>query len=455
MDDAKLSRAMNLSVAEGALATVMGTLAGGVFLTGFALSMGATGLQIGVLAALPVLANFAQIAGACWIEWTGERKRFCLWTSLVSRLLWLPLLLVPMLLPDDAAGHRVWWMAAALGVLSVLASMSGVAWLSWIKDLIPAPSRVAFLGRRHLFNTALSLAMGMLGAFYLDWTRAADPASLTGFIVVLAVAMACGLVGLPLLGSIPAPPPPKPSPQSLLTRLTSPLREGNFRRLVTFYMVWNLSVHLAQPFFAVYMLEKLGLSFAAVTALAMLSSIIGLLANGFWVRLTERFGTKPIVLIATLGDVLVPLGWLLVSPSTSWLLVPIHCWGVFNAPLSTGPNNILLKLSPEQGAAPYLATFNAVVGPVSAIASVLGGLLLASFGSAVWSLGPLDLGGLKTVFLLSCVGRLVSLILLWRVEEPASLPVIHVFHALKPRLRPRPATVTDDEPAPQPVATAA
>src|SRR3954469_20106448 len=96
MEDGVLRRSMNLSVAEGALATVMGTLAGGVFLTGFALEMGASGFQIGVLSALPVFANLAQLAGAFIIERRGECKQLCVATSVISRLLWLPIVLLPL-----------------------------------------------------------------------------------------------------------------------------------------------------------------------------------------------------------------------------------------------------------------------------------------------------------------------------------------------------------------------
>ena len=62
------------SVAEGALATVMTTLLGGVFLTAFALRLGASELQIGLLGATTPLASVAQLAGSWAIERTGRRS---------------------------------------------------------------------------------------------------------------------------------------------------------------------------------------------------------------------------------------------------------------------------------------------------------------------------------------------------------------------------------------------
>src|SRR5688572_7909311 len=64
-------RCLKLSLAEGALATAMGTLQSGVFLMGFALLLGASPLVLGLLAALPALAQLAQLVGAAWMERHG------------------------------------------------------------------------------------------------------------------------------------------------------------------------------------------------------------------------------------------------------------------------------------------------------------------------------------------------------------------------------------------------
>lgn len=433
MDVGRLNRAMNVSVAEGALATAMGTLAGGVFLTGFALEMGASRLQIGILAALPVLGNLAQLWGASIIAHTGACKPLCMITSLASRLLWLPILIMPLLLPRDGTG--VWWIIAVFGLLSALASLGGVGWLVWIKELIPAPRRVEFFGRRNFYNSALSLALGMASAVCLDWSRAEDVHSLVGFIGVFFVAMACGLVGWALLNTIPAPPRALPDRTSVFQQFTGPLKDQNFRSLVSFYAVWNLSVHLAQPFFAVYMLQKMHLSFACVTGLATLSSLLGLLANGFWTRLSAQYGTRPVVLVATLCDVCVPLCWLFASPGWWPLLIGIHCFGLINAPLTMGPNNFLMRLAPAKNSAPYLALFNSLIGSVSATAAICGGAIATVLLNWNWSVGPIEIGGLKVVFLLSALGRLASIAMLLRVREPESAPVLQVVGAFRDQAR--------------------
>lgn len=429
MDDALLKRSMNFSVAEGALATIMGTLTGGVFLTGFALEMGATRLQIGILSALPICANLVQLGGAYLLERRGECKSLCLTTTIISRLLWLPIFLVPFLFANSGS-FAIWVMIAAFTVGSFLSSIGGVAWLLWIKELIPKQQRVVFLGRRHLFNTGLSLVAGIVAAMGLDWARGAGHSS-AGFLSVFGAAMLCGLIGMPLLGAIPAPGPAHPDQASFRQLLTRPLQNQDFRALLGFYGVWNVGLQLAQPFFAVYMLQKMQLSFGCITALATMSSILGMLTTRFWTGLCDRFGTKPIVLIATMADLVTTIAWVFVMPEWFGLLVLIHCSGVFSAPLAMGPHNILLRLTPEKNAAFYLAIFNSIIGTAAAVAAIVGGLIATVFMDWSMNVGPIEIGGLKLVFILSAVVRLLSLPLLARVVEPDAGSVSQMIHVLR------------------------
>jgi len=425
----RLDRALVHSVMEGALATVMGSLLGGVFLTGFALYLGASRLQIGILAAVPAFANLSQLVGAYFLERSGRSKWLCLSMTWTSRLFWLPILLVPLILRSASGEEQTWWIIGLLAANAITGSIGGVAWLSWIKRLVPRDKRLNLFSRRHLFNTALAFTMSIAGALVLDACNHFLPGSVGGFLVVFAGAMACGLIGVWILGWIPEDEAPVSKAQPFLSSLAQPLKEQNFRRLVMFYSVWHLSTNLAAPFFAVYMLQKMQMPFWAVTLLATLSSVGGLAMNKFWTRLTQKFGIRPVVLLATLGDAFMPLCWLLVGPESYWLLLPIHLFGVFSAPLAMGPNNLVLKLAPEQNSSPYLAVFNAMTGPVTAIGAILGGYLAGSLAGE-WQVGPVSLTGLQLLFVISGLGRLFSLGLLYRVAEPQAEPVAHVFRVL-------------------------
>lgn len=66
-------RDLRMSIYDGAFATMMGSLCGGIFLVGFALNiLNANALQVGILAALPISANMAQILGSIHSESSGR-----------------------------------------------------------------------------------------------------------------------------------------------------------------------------------------------------------------------------------------------------------------------------------------------------------------------------------------------------------------------------------------------
>jgi MFS family permease len=439
MEAGKFSRALRVSVAEGALATVMTTLLGGVFLTAFALRLGANEMQIGLLAATTSLAHFSQLLGSWAVERSGQCKRVCMIASWTSRLLWLPILLVPFVLSGVSGEGQAWCILALLILSSLFGSVGGVAWLSWIKRLVPDEMRLRFLGRRHVFNTALTFSMSLASGLFVDaWTRW-YPDSLLGFIVVFAVAVTCGLISLLILRTMPEVPGRIPVAVPLGRLVKAPLTDGNYRRLIAFYATWNFVSNLATPFFAVYMLAVLQLSFATVTLLLMLSSITGLAATRLWTRFGDRFGTTNMVLVATLADVACPLLWLLVTPDNLWLLVPIHLLGVCAAPIAIGPNVLPLKLSPSENGSGHMALFNAITGPLTAAGAVVGGAITGWYAIEGTTA---TVEGLRTVFLLSAAGRFLSLFWLLHLREPDSIPlgrIVRVLHrASRRRLTERP-----------------
>jgi MFS family permease len=419
MDAAQWRRCVRLSVTEGALATAMGSLMSGVVLTGFALSLGASRLTVGLLAALPALANVMQLLGARWLNAGVDRKRFCVGTLAASRALWIAILAVPFI----GAGREsvaIAGLIVLVALSSILSSLGGVAWLSWIRDLVPAEKRLGFLGLRNQFDTALALCLSVLGAAFIDWWQAGDASSTGGFVWVLTAAMICGLTGIPILNRMHHPQPVR-QPEVVQDAGLPTAGGSNFRNLVLFYVCWNLATNLATPFFAVFMIEKLELPFWKITAFQALFGIAALAANGFWTKLGRRIGTRPVVFIATACDAFYPLCWFFLGSDSAWALPLLCLFGAFNTPLAVGAPTLVMRLAPDEKASSYLASFNAIIGIVMAGAAILGGYLAGLSSAPTINVGVAAIGGLQLIFLLSFIGRLGSLWILQRVHEPGEL----------------------------------
>ena len=92
-----LDRGRRALVRDAAWATTAGSLYGGVILVGFALELGASAFIIGLLAAIPFLAQLAQAAAIPLVERVRQRRKITLVSVTVARTLILGLALIPFL----------------------------------------------------------------------------------------------------------------------------------------------------------------------------------------------------------------------------------------------------------------------------------------------------------------------------------------------------------------------
>ena len=422
--------ALRLSTLEGALASVFGALTGGVFLTGFALRLGANELLIGVLAALPLFAAVAQLAGAYLVQRVGRRRAVCLGGAESSRLLWLLALALP-LMGGAAAGLAPWALFAIAALSQVLGALGGVAWLSWMADLVPLGIRGRYFGSRNVVCGVATALATVAAGWYLDRFPTAGPP--WGFATLFVLAVGAGWWSVAYLRRIPEPPVPAEGRRGQFRDVVrQPLRDPNFRRLVRFGIFWNLAVFFAAPFFIVYMLEALRLSYTQVASFTTLSTIAHLVTIRGWGRLADRYGHRPVMFVSGVLVVPVPLLWLFVAPgNVNWLCAGVHLLGgAAWAGHSLAASNLLLRLAPRAHNATYFSVYAALTGVGSAVGPVAGGLLAVWLRAHPVAVGPLPVDPFMAIFAASFVGRGLSILLLQRVAEPRQASVREVIRML-------------------------
>jgi len=89
-------------IRDGMASMAFTTLTGGPFLVAFALKLGASNLIIGLLAAIPPLAQLIQIPSIYLVEKIRNRKAISFTASGVNRLFWLSVAAIPFLSSIEA-----------------------------------------------------------------------------------------------------------------------------------------------------------------------------------------------------------------------------------------------------------------------------------------------------------------------------------------------------------------
>lgn len=420
--DASVRRWLALASVEGAFANVFVILTGGVFITGLALFSGANDVTIGLLSAIPFLAQVAQLLSAYLVDKTGYRKSITIWASVVARQIWwvcVPLLLLVGRIRTDV-------LLGIVAVSSISLMIANPAWMAWMADLVPQKIRGRYFGFRSMAVAVTTLLATIFGGLVLDHFRTIDRLQV-GFAVIITAAATFALVAVILLHKIPDRPPEKIRIPFHWTRLTAPFKNSDFRQLVSAFSFWNVAVGIAAAFYAVHMLTNLGMLFTQIAVYSSITSIVAIGLNRPWGKLIDRFGSKPIIVLCALGLTLVPLVWWLPRPGSVWIL-----WfeAVYSGALWTGFNlgvfNIPIAASPREGRTMYLAAFSVVSGGAFFVASLAGGVLAQSWSELRWHLGRQIVVNYHLLFALSALLRFIGAILFMRVHEPreTGLPVV-------------------------------
>ena len=387
----------------------------GVFITGFALYLGAKSLEIGLLGAIPVLAGVVQPLASFWAEKSKlTRKFFTNIFYIFSILFWIPIIFLPFF---KSLSYSLFLFFASYTLFNILISLTNPPYISWLGDVVPEDIRGRYFALRNMYagfaGMAVSLSMGRLVdvlpkkiAFPLVFTTAALFAIAEIIIIFLQ-------------------PEPYREPQkglSLINELVLPLKDKNFKFYTFFISFWNFAVIMPGQFFSVFMLKYLHLSYTTIVLVSISSGIAGLIAQPFFGYLADRYPNKSILLLTSIPASFVPFFYIFMTPRfPTFSLTLLYLVNIFAGAIWAGimltQFNLLLMFSPPIKRMSYVGIHSAFVSLTGAVSPFLGGLIVNALKGLHISFLALDLTNIKILFILSTVLRLLSLSLLRTVKE--------------------------------------
>jgi MFS family permease len=431
----KTRQGLRYSVIEGIFAHTFANLIGTIFLPAFALLLGAGSFEIGLLAAIPFLATLAQIPSATLVERIGNPRRVAVSFAFLARLLWLPIILLILLLHnyDPALLLSVFMLLFAL--YHMLGSMSGVAWLSWMSGLVPEQIRGRFFGLRNSVLGLVTITVTLSGGRFLDWYNNTfrDAPAVSAFEILYSVALVCGLISAVILMQKPDVPAIDHQSVRLNGKIRDILKYINFRKMLLFALFWSFSVNFASPFFVVFMLQDLHLSYTLISLMTVLSAVADLIGMGFWGNFSDQHGNRPVLIICAVGAAVSPALWYFTS-GQGWFILPLiavlhMAGGFFFAGYNLCSVNLVFRMVPRGGNALFFGMWSAVNGIAAAGGALTGGWFSQNIGPLLT--GPVFGSVFIPVFLVSSAMRLTSLSLLRRIEEETSTPAIRAVRILR------------------------
>jgi len=415
-------RSIRLVVYDGA-ASGGSVGVGDTFLAPFAIALGAGAAQVGLLSSLPILMGaLIQVMVPEAIQRGTRRRPLYTWAGLITALLWIPIILIPFLMKEGAVDAVI-----VLVLLSALANgVSIPALASTLADLIPERMRGRMVGAR---NRLIGLAgvVGMIGGGLLLKELGGD-GILIGFAVLFGLAMLLRLISTGLLSRVWEPPleVPQDSAFSLLEFLQR-MPFNNFGRFTILAAVMTFSTFVAAPYFVLYMLHDLRMSYPIYVLLILASSLASLFALPIWGRWADRYGNLWVIKVTGWLIPLAPIVWLV--SENFWYLVLIQVfagivWAGYNLSMA---NYISDAVTPARRPR-CVAYYNLLNGLATFLGSALGGFLATHLPPMPWSPWPL-----LTLFLVSGIARAITAIgfsALWEVRPVSPMVPGELFASL-------------------------
>lgn len=312
----KLERSLRINMLAASFGMVWMTVPLGMPLPLLMDAIGASGLQLGLLAGAWQFAMLAQVVSALATELCDRRKPFWATVSIIHRLLWI----VPAVVPIVLRGRPELWpgvIIAALATSNILGQAGTSLWQGWMADLLPPERAGRFWGRRHqMLSYGSTIAALSFGAILDRWTSPGHP--LLGFQIVFTIAGLVGVADIVTHLAVYEPPPQRhPPDKTILQRLAVPLRRPGFLRLTFAMAVWTgaaamLGYTMGLPgFFGIsYLKEQFGTNYSEAAFVFVASAVGGSLWTPTAGRLIDRFGGRTVLLWLVIGAPLLMLVWL-------------------------------------------------------------------------------------------------------------------------------------------------
>lgn len=408
--DRRLRRDLNLFVSAVAFGSMFFTVSAGMPFTNFAIALGADDFTFSVLFAIPAAFAVLQFFASWLMEKTRKRKLIFVASGIVQRALWIPIALVPMLMPMDRPELKLWAVIAILSVSSVASMFMNVSFFSWLGDIVPIRIRGRYLGLRYSISTAAGLVSVLIASLALDRIP-----GLGGYAIVFGILALFGVADIAHFIWIRDPPMAEPQREPFIRSLTGAFRNKGFVLYLLFWTAWAFCWNLPGPFYNKYALETLRISLPVATLAGQVAySLMAVLLVQWWGRRLDAHGHHWVLARCGLVLCAVPLVWLFASPGAVWpMLVYSLATGVFFCGVDLTSVQMLVTVTPQRNRSVYIAFYMVITSVVGvSLANLAGGWLLEWMGELSFRFAGLHFDRYKVLFAGASALRLIIVLLL-------------------------------------------
>ncbi len=342
------------------------------FLSVFAIRVGATPLELGLLAALPnLILLFSSGFGVWWLRHWGFRTAFE--AQKLPALGFRLVFLLPFFTPFLPQQYQPLWLVIAVCLPAIPQGIAGVNFLMMMRAAVSEARMPRLTGQRAL-GMNVCLGIGAL-AFGVLLERVAYPVN---YQAMFLIAFLFALISFWHVSRVRLITPEAAAPPPVSQTRTNPWRSGQFRSVAIITGLLHLAYTVLLSVIPLYLVRQLDATEGFMAVFGMLELAAGALAAMFAPRLIERIGTRAVMAWAMVALALAAVIIALAPSLTLTLLAAVLTGGAWTAAASVGLMSYFMTHTPQGEMSSYSVAFHQAIGLTMFIGPLLGSLLANS-----------------------------------------------------------------------------
>ncbi len=375
------------------------TFFGSVFIL-FLDKLGLNKTEIGSLLSLIPFAGTLAIFIAPFATRFGYKRTFITFFTLRKAITGL-LLLTPWVATRFGTGTASMYVAAITAGFALSKSIADTGAFPWIQEYIPDSVRGKYYATSNLFCTLSSFSAITIAGFVIE--RAAG---LTGFMLLIGAGVVAGFVAAWSYAHVPGGARRNDAQTADIRKVLAVARDPNFRRYMVGIGLIIVGFTPLLSFLPLFMRQVVGLSESNVVRLPMGALAGGLVAGYLWGWASDRYGSKPVMMIGLSIRLLLPVLWFLL-PHNSPLSLPMALaiamlqgfgdvgWAIGSARL------LFVNVVPAAQSMEYMALYYALAGVITGFSQLLGGKVLDALSGFHLQIGSFQVDPYSVLMLIA------------------------------------------------------
>ena len=274
-------------------AGITNNLIGGNFFTGFLLLLNADDSFMGLVTMAGFLGNLLQVLSPLLLERFQKRKLLLICSRGAIYFFNIVVISIIPLLPM-VNGIKLMLIISVILFINFINALSAPGFAVWHIKSIPEEARSKYFSFFTIINGIVIYSVILTSGKIIDYFKASGN-ELQGLLIFRGVALVLCLADIFFLFRIKEYPNERSEGKiSLVSILLNPFKEKKYLVTVFIACLWNYSANIPGPYFTVYMLKNVGVSYSFLNIINMLNIPVLIFLTPLWRRRissTSWFGT--------------------------------------------------------------------------------------------------------------------------------------------------------------------